>query len=160
MVKGLSLACPAAIFRSVPAGAGDREGNLGQARIGLAVPGKAIGKHRHTLDLPVPFAAQDGPRPDVGRTPGQVHGVPAGFLWRLRAIEQPLTIAIQVPQGIGLKPVRQHAEQEMARQVRGRSPSEYGVPTGPKRTDVEIAQARNLDVECLPVWPDRSLRAA
>jgi hypothetical protein len=40
----------------------------------------------------------------------------------------------------------------MARQVRGRSPSEYGVPTRPKRTDVEVTQARNLDVECLLVW--------
>jgi hypothetical protein len=78
----------------------------------------AIGKHRHTLHLPVPFATQDGPRPNVGRTPAQVHRVLAGFLWKLRAIEQALTIAIQVPQDIGLKPVSQHAEQEMARQVR------------------------------------------
>ena len=67
-------------------------------------------------------------------------------------------VLVEAPHLLGV--ARQHAEQEMARQVRGRSPSEYGVPTGPKRTDVEIAQARNLDVECLPVWPDRSLRAA
>src|ERR1700756_3315023 len=55
-----------------------------------------------------------------------------------------------------------HAEQEMARQGRGGAGSQYGVPTGPKRSDVEITQARNLDVECLLVWlePDRSLRAA
>jgi hypothetical protein len=34
-------------------------------------------------------------------------------------------------------------------QVRRRSPLEYGVPTVSKFTDVEITQARNLDVERL-----------
>ena len=35
--------------------------------------------------------------------------------------------------------------------MRGRSPPEYGMPTIPKRYDIEITQSRNLDVECLPV---------
>jgi hypothetical protein len=26
------------------------------------------------------------------------------------------------------------------------------VPTGPERTDIEVAQARDLDVDCLAVW--------
>src|SRR5262245_46800888 len=39
----------------------------------------------------------------------------------------------------------------MAGQVRGRSPTTYGLPTGPKLTDIEITQARDLDVEGLSV---------
>src|SRR5262245_34048409 len=35
----------------------------------------------------------------------------------------------------------------MAGQVRGWSPTEYGLPTRPKLSDVEITQACNLDVE-------------
>jgi hypothetical protein len=52
---------------------------------------------------------------------------------------------------IGLQPVSENAKQEMAGQVRGRSPPEYGVPMSPKLADAEITHARNLDVECLPV---------
>ena len=66
-------------------------------------------------------------------------------------IKQAPTLAIQVTQAIGLKSVSQNAKQEMAGQVRGRSPPEYSVPTSPKRTDIEITQTRNLDVDCLPV---------
>src|SRR5262245_15481407 len=35
--------------------------------------------------------------------------------------------------------------------MRGCAPPEYGVPTGPERTEIEIAQACDLDVECLAV---------
>jgi hypothetical protein len=41
-------------------------------------------------------------------------------LGRPRAVEQPLAFAIQVTKLIGLKPVGQNAEQEVAGQVRGR----------------------------------------
>jgi hypothetical protein len=41
-------------------------------------------------------------------------------------------------------------------QVRGWSSPEDRVPTGPERTDIEVAQARNLDVECLAVWLSRT----
>ena len=54
---------------------------------------------------------------------------------------------VQVAQLIGLQPVGQDAKQQMAGQVRGRLPPEHGVPTAAKLTDVEIAQARDLDVE-------------
>ena len=81
-----SLACPAGRRTGpVPAGAGDGEGDLRQARIGLAVPGKAIGQHRHPMHLAVPFAAQHGARPQVGGPPAQVHGALSCFLGRSRA---------------------------------------------------------------------------
>ena len=94
----------------------------------------------------------------VRGTPAQVHGALSGVLGRPRAIEQALALGIQVAQLIGLKPIGQNAKQQMAGQVRGRLPPEHGVPTGSKRADVEITQARNLDVECLAVRrvPDRS----
>ena len=72
-------------FRPVPAGAGDREGDLGQAGIGLAVPGKAVGQHRHPLHLPVPFAAQHGARLQACGGPAQGHGALPGLLGRPRA---------------------------------------------------------------------------
>ena len=60
-----------------------------------------------------------------------------------------MALGIQIAETIGLKPIGQNPKQEMARQVRGRSPPERIVPTGLKATNVEIAQARDLDVESL-----------
>jgi hypothetical protein len=54
---------------------------------------------------------------------------------------------IQITQPIGLQPVGQNAQQEMAGQVRGRPPPEHIVPTDLKFTDTEIAQVRDLGVE-------------
>ena len=59
--------------------------------------------------------------------------------------------AIKVAQPIGLKPVGQNPEQQMAGEVRGRSPPKDRVPSGSKFADIEIAQSRNLDVELLPI---------
>ena len=44
----------------------------------------------------------------------------------------------------------------MARQVRGRPPPKHVVQTGPKRSNVEIAQARDLDVECTSIRQRRA----
>jgi hypothetical protein len=51
----------------------------------------------------------------------------------------------------GLQPVRQNAIQKMTGQVRGWPPPKDAVPTSPKPADVEIAQARNLDIQHAPV---------
>ena len=50
----------------------------------------------------------------------------------------------------------------MARQVRGRPPPKHVVQTGPKRSNVEIAQARDLDVKSYfhPAAPGRPSHAA
>jgi len=63
---------------------------------------------------------------------------------------------VQVPERIGLKPIGQDAKQQMTRQVRGRSPPEYGVPTALKVADVEITQTRDLDINGLAVWQSRT----
>src|SRR5687767_10967173 len=44
----------------------------------------------------------------------------------------------------------------MAGQVRGRSTPERIVPTGPKVTNIEIAQVRDLDIESLVVRQGRT----
>jgi len=119
--------------------------------IGLAVPGKAVGKYWHPSHLPIPFAPKHGARPEVRSTPAQIHGTLSRVFRRRRAIEQTLTLAIQVTKLSGLKAVSQNAKQEMSGQVRGHSMPQYGVPTGPKLTDVEITQARNLDVLALGI---------
>src|SRR5258705_4381573 len=45
--------------RTVPLGACDGEGDLGEAVIGLAVPGKAVSHHHHPLRLSIPFPDQN-----------------------------------------------------------------------------------------------------
>jgi hypothetical protein len=67
-----------------------------------------------------------------------------------------LALTVQVAQLYGLEPVRQNAKQDMAGQVKGGSPPEYGVPTGAKLADAEITQTRNLDVQRLPVLQRRT----
>src|SRR5258708_18302692 len=49
--------------RTVPPGACDSKGDLGEAVIGLAVPGKAVGHHHHPLRLSIPLPDQDCPAP-------------------------------------------------------------------------------------------------
>src|SRR5258706_15132888 len=45
--------------RTVPLGAGDGEGDLGEAVISLAVPGKAVSHHHHPLRLSLPLPYQN-----------------------------------------------------------------------------------------------------
>src|SRR6202162_744021 len=45
--------------RTVPLGAGDGEGDLGEAVISLAVPGKAVSHHHHPLRLSIPLPDQN-----------------------------------------------------------------------------------------------------
>ena len=65
---------------------------------------------------------------------------------------------------IGLKPIRQNAQQQMARKVRWCSPPEHCVPSGSKFLDIETPQSRDLDlnVELLPIqrrrWTNRHAR--
>src|SRR5262249_300402 len=84
-------------------------------------------------------------------TPGQLHGALSGILRRYRTVEQTLGLAIKVAQVVGLEPVRQNTKQQVARQARMRSTPEYVMPTVFKLPDVELAQARNLDVKWLSV---------
>src|SRR3954452_1251406 len=44
--------------RTIPFGSGDREGDLGEAVIGLAIPGKTVSHHHYPLRSTIPFADQ------------------------------------------------------------------------------------------------------
>jgi hypothetical protein len=102
------------------------------------------------VHLAVPFTPQYRARPQV-RCTGQLHGALPGVLRRHRTVEQTLALAVQITKRVSLKAVSQNTKQEVAGQVRVRPPPEYGMPTVSKSLDVEITQARNLDVECVPV---------
>ena len=117
----------------------------------MAIPDKAIGEHRYPMHPAVPFAAQHGARPKLGSTPAQVRGALSRFLGGPRAIEQALTLAIQIAEMIRLKAVGEHPKQKVARQVNGRSPAKYRLPAVPELSDVEIAQTCDLDHKRLPV---------
>ena len=82
---------------------------------------------------------------------GRIHGRLAGRLGGHSTVEKAPALAVQVTEVIGLQPIGQHAEEEMPGQVRGRLPPEHVPPPGTKRANVEIAQARDLDIERLLV---------
>ena len=69
------------------------------------------------------------------------------------AVEACLDWAMMPPdQLIGLEPVSQNAKQQVTGQVSRCSSAEHRVPASPECTDIEVAQARDLDVDCLAVW--------
>src|SRR5262249_52021136 len=141
---------------SVPSSAGDCQGDLRQARIGLAVPGKAVGEHRHPLHLPVPFATHHRPGPEVRGALALLHGSLAGFLRRSRAVEQGPALGIKVNPVVGLELVGQNTKYEVAGQMRRRLAAVYGMPASLKGSNIEIAQARDLDVDRFPVRHSRT----
>ena len=53
---------------------------------------------------------------------------------------------VEVTQEVSLEALGYDAKQQVAGQVRRRSPPEHRVPTRPERSDVELAQACDLDV--------------
>jgi hypothetical protein len=85
--------------------------------------------------------------PDYDRYLARFYCPLAGGLRGGRTVEKTLAVAIEVPKQVSLQPVGQHAKQEMAGQVRGRTLPEGGLPTSPKVANVEITQARDFDIE-------------
>jgi hypothetical protein len=99
------------------------------------------------LHVPIPFAAQAGAGPNIRNMPNQSYRVLAGFFRRARTIKYTPARIIEVAQPVGLEPVSQSSKQQMTGQMRGRSPAKYRMPTAAQLSDVEIAQARNLDIK-------------
>src|SRR5262249_55467560 len=69
---------------AIPALAGDREGDLGQASIGFAVPGKPVSEHHDLLQVAIPLARQQGAAPQPGPGPVEMSHAPANPFRRLR----------------------------------------------------------------------------
>jgi hypothetical protein len=99
----------------------------------------------------IPFAGQHCARPQLSGRSVRVHRSLAGIFGWSRTIEKTSALDIEIAETVGLEPIGQNTKQEMARQARGRSPSKHGARTGLKRSNIEIAQARDLDVERTPI---------
>ena len=117
--------------RAIPLGAGDREGDLGQAVIGLAAPGKAIRQHHHPLWPPIPFPDEHcaGTKlcsflVKVGETGGHRR---SRFL-RNRSIEHLPGFVIEITEAIDLEPIGDDRKQQVPRQMSGRRPLKYTLP--------------------------------
>jgi hypothetical protein len=63
------------------------------------------------------------------------------------AIEDSLTVAVEVAQRIGLNAIGENAKQKMTGQGRERPSSEHCVPASSKFSEIETAQTRDLDFD-------------
>jgi hypothetical protein len=107
---------------AVPLRAGDRESDLGQALVGLAVPGKPVGHHHYPLRLSIPL-------PDercAGRKLGSllVEGGQTGrhcrfgFL-RNRSIEDLLGCVVEIAKAVSLEAIGYDRKQQVPGQMGG-----------------------------------------
>src|SRR6266404_6789961 len=94
--------------RTVPLGASDGEGDLGEAVIGLAIPGKAVSHHHHPLGPSIPFPDQNRAGSKLRSLlvkAGQTRGHRRSSLLRNRSIEHLHGCVIEIAEAIGLKPI-------------------------------------------------------
>lgn len=103
------------------------------------------------MHLPVPLTTQHGAGSDFSMTRSPLHRLLAGLLRRARAIQQANGLGIEVAEKLGLELVGQNTEQQMPGQVGGRLPPERRLSSPAKLDDAEIAQPRDLGIECLPI---------
>src|SRR5258708_8344978 len=102
--------------RTVPLGACDSKGDLGEAVIGLAVPGKAGGHHHHPLRLSIPLPDQDCPGGKLGSLlvkAGQTSGHCRSSFLPSRSIQHLLVFAIEIAKAIGLDAIGDKCKQQV-----------------------------------------------
>src|SRR5258706_5190372 len=131
--------------RTVPLGACDSEGDLGEAVISLAIPGKAVSHHPLRLSIPLPD--QNRARTKLysllvkaGQTGGRYR---PSFL-RNRSVQHLLRLGIEIAKTIGLDSIGDDREQQMPCQMSGRRPLEYALPACVQSFEIETAQMRDL----------------
>jgi hypothetical protein len=103
---------------AVPPSAGDSEGNLGQAVIGLAIPGKAVGHHHHPLRLSVPLPDQDRTGSKLGPLlvkAGQAGGHCRSSLSGVRAFQYLPGCVIEIAIAIDLDSIGNDCKQQVPR---------------------------------------------
>src|SRR5712671_538132 len=117
--------------RTVPLGARDGEGDLREAVISPAVPGKAVSHHHHPLRLSIPLPDQNRARTKLcsllvkaGETGGRYR---PGFL-RNRSVKHLLRLVIEIAKTIGLDSIGDDRKQQVPRQMNRRRPSKYALP--------------------------------
>ena len=150
------LPLPTTRSRKMPRAAGHRaararrapEGDLGQAWVRFAVPGKPVSQHHDPLQLTIPLARQQGARPQFGSGSLEGSHKPVGLVRSARPdpVKQTPSVSIEVAEPIGLQPISQNPKQQVPGDVRRCSPPEHRAPSGSEPLDVETAQTRDLVV--------------
>src|ERR1700687_3099025 len=90
--------------RTVPLGACDGEGDLGEAVKSLAIPGKAVSHHHHPLRLSIPFPHQNraGTKLCSLLVKAGQSGRHRPSLFRNRSVQYLLRLVIEISKTIGL----------------------------------------------------------
>src|SRR6267154_3549148 len=117
--------------RTVPPGASDGKGDLGEAVIGPAFPGKTVGHHHYPLRLSIPLPHQNRTGREfsslavkAGETGGRYR---PGF-FRNRSVQHLLGLVIEIAKAISLDSIGDDRKQQMPRQMSGRRPLKYALP--------------------------------
>src|SRR6266852_4705062 len=104
--------------RTVPLGACDGEGDLGEAVKSLAIPGKAVSHHHHPLRLSIPFPHQNRAGTKLcsllvkARETGRRYR-PSFF--RNRSVQDLLRLVIEIAKAISLDSIGDDRKQQMPR---------------------------------------------
>src|SRR5258708_14976835 len=139
--------------RTVPPGDGDREGDLGDAVIGLTVPGKAVSQHHHPLRLSIPLSDQDRTGSKLGPLlvkAGQMGGHGWSCFLRSRSIEHLQRYLIEIAEAISLEAIGDDRKQQMPRQMRRGWSPEDTLPARAQSPEIETAQMRDLGNDSVP----------
>ena len=147
---------------TVPARAGHRFGDLGEAAIGLAIPGEALFQDRHPFQPAFPFTDQHCSRSQIDPLPRRGDASFKQTAFRgVGSLASRLTndaqrCVVETAERGGLDLIGQDPEQQPTRQMGGRGPAQVVAPLQAKPTCVEISEARDQIAEgrCLV----RSLR--
>jgi hypothetical protein len=118
--------------RTVPLRTSNRKGDLGEAIIGLAIPGKSIGHHHHPLGTSVPRSHQHSSRGQFGPLlieADETRGHRCAGVLCVRSIKNLLGLVIQVAKSIGLDSIGDDCKQQVPRQVIGRQSLKHALPS-------------------------------
>jgi hypothetical protein len=144
-LRRLSLAQPEEPV-AVPARAGHRFGDLGQATEVLAVPVEAFFQNHDAFELALPFADQQraGPQGDpvasLSIAPIKLGGVVISLFVRLVS-KKPAHGLIEIAESGDLQAVAQHLHEQPPREMGGRFSAEVVAPLSAERFQVETFEA-------------------
>src|SRR5258708_846854 len=117
--------------RTVPLGACDGEGDLGEAVISLAIPGKTVSHHHHPLRLPIPLPDQNRAGTKLCSLlvkAGQTGGHCRSSFLRNRSIEHLPGSVIEIAKAVSLDSISNDRKQQMPCQMSRSLSLKHAVP--------------------------------